>query len=398
VLVCLALLAACGGDARADFDTAAGKGGSTTTGVKGSTTTTTGGTTTSSTGGGTTTTRPSKTTTSRPSTTTQPGPVNLRLTTIATLSSPLDLSARAGEANALYVAEKGGRVRAIRGGAVDPTVVLNLSGEVSTGGEQGLLGLTFSPDGSHIYVNITDAAGDTRILEFAMSGGVANVSTRRELLFADQPAANHNGGGLKFGPDGFLYIALGDGGGSNDTYGNGQNLTAGNPFAKLLRMNVADKSWTVKDYGLRNPFRFSFDRGTGDRWIGDVGQNAWEEVDKDPAGSGLLNFGWARMEGNHPVNGASPPPNHTPPVHEYSHTSGGCVVTGGFVYRGSRIPGLVGTYVFNDMCIGKLWGLSAGTRRDLGPTFSNVVSYGEDLAGELYAVSLDGPIYRIDPA
>jgi glucose/arabinose dehydrogenase len=324
--------------------------------------------------------------------------VNLKLTPIGTFSSPLDLSARPGEANALYVAEKGGRVRAIRGGVIDPAVVLDLSGEVSSGSEQGLLGLTFGPDGSHIYVNITDAAGDTNILEFAMSGGVANTATRRRLLFADQPAANHNGGGLKFGPDGRLYIALGDGGGGNDTYGNGQNLTAGNPFAKLLRMNVADGTWVVNDYGLRNPFRFSFDRANGDIYIGDVGQGAWEEVDRAPAGSGLLNFGWARMEGNHPVGSATPPPNHTPPIHEYSHSSGGCVVTGGFVYRGSAIPGLVGTYVFNDMCIGKLWGLSGGVRRDLGPTFSSGVSFGEDLTGELYAVSLDGPIYRIDPA
>jgi glucose/arabinose dehydrogenase len=319
----------------------------------------------------------------------------VRLTQIAALSQPLDLAARPGDPGSLYVAEKGGRVRAIRNGAVDGTVVLDLSGEVSTGGEQGLLGLTFNGTGDKLYVNITDRAGDTRILEFGMSGGQANAGARRQLLFVNQPATNHNGGGLQWGPDGRLYIALGDGGGANDTYGNGQNL--GTPLAKLLRMNVADGSYEARAYGLRNPFRFSFDRSTADIWIGDVGQNAWEEVDVARAGTGRLNFGWGRMEGNHPVGSNTPPPDHTPPVYEYSHSSGGCVVTGGYVYRGSRIPTLAGTYLFTDVCIGDLWGLAGGTRYSLGPKAAQLVSFGQDLAGELYALSLNGPVYRVDP-
>jgi glucose/arabinose dehydrogenase len=229
-----------------------------------------------------------------------------------------------------------------------------------------------------------------------MSGGRANAGSRRLLLGVDQPAANHNGGGLQFGPDGRLYIALGDGGGANDTYGNGQNLST--PLGKLLRMNVADATYEIRAYGLRNPFRFSFDRANGDIWIGDVGQNAWEEVDRAPAGSGRLNFGWGLMEGNHPVNGRTPPPNHTPPVYEYPHASGGCIVTGGYVYRGSRMPGNVGMYVFVDVCIGDLWALQNGARRSLGAKGSQIVSFGQDLSGELYAVSLNGPVYRIDPA
>ena len=339
-------------------------------------------------------------TTRRPATTRAPGttgrpsgpPTNVRFTQIASLSQPLDLAARPGDAGALYVAEKGGRVRVIRNGNVDPNPVIDLSGEVSEGGEQGLLGLTFNNTGSHFYVNITDDAGDTRILEFTAAGG-----GRRQLLFVDQPAGNHNGGGLQWGPDNHLYIALGDGGGADDTYGTGQRLDT--PLGKLLRMNVADApNYEIRAYGLRNPFRFSFDRANGDIWIGDVGQNAWEEVDRIPAGAGRLNFGWGRMEGNHPVGGNTPPSNHTPPVYEYSHSSGACIVTGGYVYRGSKMPGNDGMYVFLDVCIGDLWALQNGSRRSLGPNGKQIVSFGQDLAGELYAVSINGPVYRIDPA
>ncbi|MDQ1374224.1 MAG: hypothetical protein QOJ09_1562 [Actinomycetota bacterium] len=317
--------------------------------------------------------------------------MNIKLTQVAALSQPLDLAARPGEPNALYIAEKGGRVRVIRNGVVDPNPVFNLSGEVSTGSEQGLLGMTFDPNGSHLDVNITDRSGNTHILELAMAGG-----GRRDLLQVQQPYANHNGGGLQFGPDGRLYVALGDGGSANDPNNNGQNL--GTPLGKLLRMNVADASYDVKDYGLRNPFRFSFDRANGDIWIGDVGQDAWEEVDHEPAGSGRLNYGWSIMEGNHRIKNGNLGADYRPPVHEYSHSGGGCVVTGGYVYRGRAIPGLQGTYVFNDLCIGDVWGFSGGARRNLGPNAQQIVSYGQDSGGELYAVSLNGPIYRIDPA
>jgi glucose/arabinose dehydrogenase len=316
----------------------------------------------------------------------------VKLTQIASLNQPLDLAARPGEAGALYVAEKGGRVRVIRNGNVDPNPVFNLSDEVSTGGEQGLLGITFHPNGSYLYAYLTDRNGDVRVFELAMSGG-----GRREVLFVEHSSAgNHNGGGVQFGGDGLLYAAVGDGGGAGDPEGDAQNLNS--RLGKILRINVATGAIAVHEYGLRNPFRFSFDRATGAIWIGDVGQNAWEEVSVDPDGKGGRNFGWNRMEGNHPYNGGSPPPNHTAPVYEYSHSSGGCVVTGGYVYRGSRMPGNVGMYVFNDVCIGELWAFQNGARRSLGPKAQQIVSYGQDLAGELYAVSLNGPVYRIDPA
>jgi glucose/arabinose dehydrogenase len=318
--------------------------------------------------------------------------VNIKLTQIAQLSSPLDLTGRPGEPNALYVAEKGGRVRVIRNGNLDPNAVFDLSGEVSGGSEQGLLGITFNSNGSHLYAYITDRGGDVRVLELAMTGG-----GRREVLFVEHSSAgNHNGGGLQWGSDGMLYAAVGDGGGAGDPEGDAQNLNS--RLGKILRINVASGAVAVHEYGLRNPFRFSFDRATGGIWIGDVGQNAWEEVSVDGDGRGGHNFGWNRMEGTHRYNGGTPPPNHTPPVYEYSHQSGGCVVTGGYVYRGSRIPGLVGTYVFIDVCIGDLWGFASGARRSLGPKATQIVSFGQDLGGELYAVSLNGPLYRIDPA
>jgi glucose/arabinose dehydrogenase len=316
----------------------------------------------------------------------------VKLTQVASLNQPLDLAARPGEAGALYVAEKGGLVRVIRNGNVDPNPVVNLSGEISTGGEQGLLGITFHPSGAYLYTYITDRSGDVRVFEFAMNGG-----GRREVLFVEHSsAANHNGGGLQFGGDGLLYASVGDGGGAGDPEGDAQNLNS--RLGKILRVNVATGAVAVHDYGLRNPFRFSFDRATGAIWIGDVGQNTWEEVSVDPDGKGGRNFGWNRMEGNHSYNGGSPPANHTPPVYEYSHSSGGCIVTGGYVYRGSRMPGNVGMYVFNDVCIGDLWAFQNGARRSLGAKAQQIVSYGQDLAGELYAVSLNGPVYRIDPA
>jgi glucose/arabinose dehydrogenase len=409
------LLTACGGGDQAAFDQRTGRArrgavgptSSTGDGVEVGTSTSVAvqpGTTARS-----ATTRP-RTNTTRPGTTPPttgpPPPVNLKLTEVARLSAPLDLTGRPGD-SALYVAEKGGVVRAIRGGVVAPTPVLDLSGEVSTGAEQGLVGMAFNRDGSRLYVNITNRAGNTEILEFAMAGAVADGSTRRLLLAVDQPFANHNGGGLAVGTDSFLYIALGDGGSGNDPLNNGQRLNT--PLGKLVRLNPAVPpadpyaNYSIWDYGLRNPFRFSFDRQTGDIWIGDVGQNAWEEVDFEPVGTGARNYGWGYMEGNHHVTGKPPEPaNHTRPVYEYSHGSGGCVVTGGYVYRGSRIPGLIGTYVFADYCIGDLWGLTRVNDqfpfRALGPEADNIASFGQDNEGELYVVSLDGPVFRIDPA
>jgi glucose/arabinose dehydrogenase len=306
----------------------------------------------------------------------------------------------------------------LRDGRVDPTPALDISGLVSAGGEQGLLGLAFSPDGRFVYVNYTDSSGNTNVVEYAWAGGRANLATRRLVLFLRQPFSNHNGGNLLFGPDGDLYIGLGDGGSEGDPLGNGQSLgtllgkmlriqprpggsgpygiPAGNPFAG--RNGPRPEIWA---YGLRNPWRFSFDRQTGDLWIGDVGQNMWEEVDRQPAGSGGgQNYGWNRLEGNHPYQGSSPT-NAVGPVYEYSHDTGGCAVTGGYVYRGGAIPALEGAYVFADFCLGRIMGLRlVGGRarvQALGPTISNLSSFGRDQQGELYALSLSGGVYRLEP-
>jgi glucose/arabinose dehydrogenase len=334
---------------------------------------------------------------------------------IATVEEPLAFAFRRGDP-ALYVAEKTGRVVAIRDGHVSTRPVLDLSDSVSLGGEQGLLGLAFSPDGRYLYVNYTDVDGDTRIVGYAMQGDRAVLASRRQVLFVDQPYDNHNGGDLVFGPEGDLYIGLGDGGSGGDPQGNGQSLDT--LLGKMLRIKptpsgaehyrVPGDNPFVGDqvarpeiwaYGLRNPWRYSFDPATGDLWIADVGQSAWEEIDRVPAGSpGGENFGWNLLEGTHRYAGAAPP-GAVPPVYQYSHASG-CVVIGGDVYRGSAIPQLVGWYVFADFCTGDLQAIGVqpdGTVEhvDLGATLPNVSSFGADATGELYVTSLDGGVYRI---
>jgi glucose/arabinose dehydrogenase len=336
---------------------------------------------------------------------------------VATLEQPLAMAVRRGDP-ALYVAEKTGKVVAIRGGSVDPAPVLDLAGQVSLGGEQGLLGIAFPPSGRFLYVNYTDTNGDTHVTEYAMGDEGADPNTRRDVLFVDQPYENHNGGNLAFGPDGYLYIGLGDGGSGGDPHGNGQSLSAllgkmlridprasggrpyqippDNPF--LDRSGASPEIWA---YGLRNPWRYSFDRETGDLWIGDVGQGEWEEVDLQPAGSsGGENYGWNRMEGSHPYDGADPPADAVPPVFEYSHDDGGCTVAGGYVYRGESIPDLYGAYVFADYCVGRIEALRLRNgrvtgQRALGPVVPGLSSFGEDAQGELYAMSLDGGVYRL---
>jgi glucose/arabinose dehydrogenase len=343
----------------------------------------------------------------------------VRLAQIATLQQPLGMAIRADDP-ALYVVQKTGTIVAIRNGRVDPTPVLDVSNEISEGGEQGLLGAAFSPDGAFLYVNYTDLRGNTNVVEYRMAGGVADPATARRVLFVQQPFSNHNGGNLAFGPDGYLYIGLGDGGSGGDPMGNGQSLRTllgkmlridprpfggkaygippDNPFA--TRAGARPEIWA---YGLRNPWRYSFDPLSGDLWIGDVGQNAWEEVDRQPGGSpGGQNYGWNRLEGTHPYAG-SPPSNAVMPVDEYSHDTGGCVVTGGYVYRGSRIPALDGAYVFGDFCTGVvtaivLRGGRVAARRDLGPVVQSLASFGEDGSGELYALSLSGQVFKLVPA
>ncbi|MFN2544581.1 MAG: sorbosone dehydrogenase family protein [Actinomycetota bacterium] len=346
------------------------------------------------------------------------GDTRVRLVEIADLEEPLALATRPGD-RTLYVAQRTGRVVAVRSRHVVGRPVLDLSGRVSLGGEQGLLGLAFSPDGRYLYVDFTDTNGDTRVEQYAFRGERADPGTRREILFVDQPYANHNGGEVTFGPDGMLYIGLGDGGSGGDPMDNAQSR--GTLLGKILRIRPtpdgpapyevpADNPFVGVDgarpeiwaLGLRNPWRFSFDRSTGDLWIGDVGQSAWEEVDRVEAGVGGANLGWNRMEGDHPYTDRPPPADALGPVYEYTHGAGRCVVTGGFVYRGRAIPELEGSYVFADFCTGEITAFDAsGTNdvraRSLGPALSSLSSFGEDAAGELYAMSLSGGLYRLAP-
>lgn len=337
---------------------------------------------------------------------------------IASLEQPLALATRAGDA-ALYIAEKRGRVRAYRNGTVDPTPVLDITAQVSTGSEQGLLGIAFAPGRPLLFAHFTDTDGNTRVVEYDVSSGRAAMPGR-VILTATQPFANHNGGHLAFGPDGRLYIGLGDGGSGGDPHGNGQNLNSvlgkilridpfaggGQPYAIPSDNPFAGRSGArgeVWSYGLRNPWRFSFDRSTGEIWIADVGQGSWEEINRGPGAGRGANYGWNLREGTRAYNNGARPPGNVDPVIDYSHEGGNCSVTGGYVYRGNRIPGLRGAFLYGDYCAGEVRAVvNAGGGRSgttgLGAKAEQLASFGEDEDGELYVLSLSGPVYRVDPA
>lgn len=344
----------------------------------------------------------------------------------AGLAFPLYLTAPADDPR-LFVVEKGGRIRIIKDGGLLAAPFLDLTGQVSTGNEQGLLGLAFPPDYAatgRFVVHYTDPAGDTRLSGFRASADpdLADPGSETVLLAVDQPYANHNGGQIAFGPDGHLYLGLGDGGSSNDPAGTGQSLA--DLLGSLLRLDLAGGSAyavpadnpfvglegarpEVWSWGLRNPWRFSFDRGTGDLYIADVGQSRWEEIDVARAAEGAgrgLNFGWQRMEGRHCTAGVScDREGLTLPVLEYGHGEG-CSVTGGYVYRGSAIPALRGHYFYADYCAGwvRSFRLEGGEAVDQAgwPTLrpgGAIPSFGEDAAGELYLLTADGRVLRIVP-
>jgi glucose/arabinose dehydrogenase len=334
------------------------------------------------------------------------------------LDGPVDIAFRptgAGRPGTMYVVEQSGALRIVREGRVAGTA-LDLSANLSGGNEQGFLGATFSPDGRRLYVDYTDANGDSNIDEYRMQGDDADPSTRRRVMFVEQPYSNHNGGGVVIGPDGMLYVGLGDGGSAGDPQGNGQDLSA--LLGKILRIDpepAGGAPYTVpKDnpfvgrpgaarevwmWGLRNPWRFSFDRATHDVWIGDVGQNAYEEIDFARAGEQGINWGWNPREGAHEFAGPAPPGARDPIV-ETGRDNGECAVVGGYVYRGRAIPALDGVYLFGDNCRPTVFGVvqrggRALAQRDLGITVDALTSFGEDRTGELYAAARDGTIYRI---
>ncbi len=322
----------------------------------------------------------------------------------------------------MFVLEQPGRIRVVENGQLLLMPYLDITDRVgSAGNEQGLLGLAFHPDFKdhpYFYVNYTDLNGNTVIARFLASGDVADPRSEKDILHVPQPYPNHNGGGMVFGPDGYLYIGLGDGGSQGDPNDNGQNTNV--LLGKLLRIDVdhgdpyaiplgnpfvngggRPEIWA---YGLRNPWRFSFARNTDDLYIADVGQDLWEEVDVALGNPPGLNYGWNYYEGMHPYAGQPPAGlKVTMPVAEYSHAEGGCAIIGGYVYAG-RMSEWRGIYFYGDNCSGKVWGLlntsdppsSAGWQSQLlFQTRASITSFGQDPAGEIYLADRAGTIYRL---
>lgn len=321
------------------------------------------------------------------------------------LSAPVHVAAPASEPGRLYVVEQAGRILVVERGRVVRTF-LDIRNSVSSGGERGLFSIAFHPSyaqNRRFYVNYTDRAGDTRVVEYRSNGRTAVKSTRRQLLHIGQPYSNHNGGQLAFGPNARLYVGMGDGGSGGDPGNRAQNL--GSRLGKMLVLNVDRRGAkpAIDALGLRNPWRFSFDRATGDLYIGDVGQGAWEEIDYLPRARlpRLQNYGWDVYEGRASYE-AKPLSRGdlVMPVHAYSRSGPHCSVTGGFVYRGSRVPAARGRYFFGDYCSGWVWSLEVrgGKARELRRApfrVSALTSFGEDAAGELYLVSHGGTVYRL---
>lgn len=345
------------------------------------------------------------------------------------LSKPVFLTTAGDGSGRHFIVEQTGKIKILKNGSVSTTPFLNLTTQVSKGYEQGLLGLAFHPSfksNHRLYVNFTDLNGDTVIREYRTSSTNPNVvatSTARLILKIAQPYDNHNGGMIAFGRDGYLYIGMGDGGDGGDPGNRAQRTDT--LLGKMLRIDVNGTS-TGKNYripstnpyvgktgldaiwqtGLRNPWRWSFDRLTGDLWIGDVGQRAWEEVNRakqTSAGPGRgINWGWKVLEATHcyaPSSGCITS-GKTPPVAEYDHATGRCAVAGGYVYRGRAIPALVGGYVFGDTCSGEIWVVPAGATAPasevrLLDTSLVISSFGQDGVGELFVLDLNGKVYKI---
>lgn len=322
-------------------------------------------------------------------------------------SAITDVAANHVEPRRLYVVEQVGRIRYLVGGQSRRTF-LDIRDLVTSGGEQGLLSMAFHPGyarNHRFYVDYTDRSGDTRVVEYRSRNGRAIPSTARRLLFVGQPYANHNGGQLEFGPDGRLYVGMGDGGSGGDPGNRAQNLSV--RLGKLLSTTASARRpvWKIVGYGLRNPWRFSFDRATGDLYVGDVGQNAIEEIDfRARAQLGTLaNYGWNVYEGRSRFRSGAPngAGQLVFPVQQYTHAEG-CSVTGGYVYRGPAVAAAVGRYFYGDYCSGMTWSLRIEAGRAVEvrketTRISNLTTFGEDAAGELYAATGNGKILRLSP-
>jgi glucose/arabinose dehydrogenase len=346
-------------------------------------------------------------------------------------TTPLDIQQAGDGSERLFVVEQEGRIKIIQNGSALSTPYLDISGSVVSGGEEGLLGLAFHPNFSSngcFYVNYTSTRNGTLqtfISEFraaSASANTVNPASEQNLFTVDQPEANHNGGGLAFGNDGFLYIGLGDGGGGGDqhgTIGNAQDITT--RLGKMLRISVTcNGTFTVPSdnpfvtnataakeiwlYGLRNPFRFSIDRTAGDLWIGDVGQNSFEEVDMVTPQQGGSNMGWRCKEGTHNFSFTANCQGQTflDPILDYDRTQGDETVVGGYVYHGTNIAALAGNYVFGDFTSGRVWSLTQNSQGQWVRTFlvnsgaGNLAGFGQDASGELYVAQYStGAVARL---
>ena len=348
------------------------------------------------------------------------------LSRVGNFNQPVYVAVIPADTARLFVVEQAGIVRLVRHDTIQTRPFLDLSGQISSGGERGLLSIAFDPQfatNHRFFVYFTNPGGDLRIVRYTTSSDPdsADEATADTILAIPHPGqSNHNGGQLQFGPDNMLWVGTGDGGGNGDPNGNGQNKHV--LLGKLLRLDVSGASgYTIPAgnpgvtdtsfapeiwaYGLRNPWRFSFDRQTGDLYIGDVGQDSYEEVDLAPAavqrGPGA-NYGWNIMEGNHClVSGCTT--TGIPPIVEYGHSTTVCSITGGYVYRGSALPELAGNYFFADYCAGFLksikWpSVSVGDWSSTLSPGTGVSSFGQDNKGELYIVQLGGPVWKIVPA
>lgn len=323
----------------------------------------------------------------------------------------------------LFVIEQDGRIRIIKNNQLLAAPFLDVTGLVSCCGERGLLGLAFPPTFANekvFYVNYTaKTSGTTVIQRYAVSGDpdVASPNTTKQILAIEQPFANHNGGSLEFGPDGYLYIGMGDGGSGGDPQNRAQNPAE--LLGKMLRIEVGPQIDTYQvpttnpffnqqgfrkeiwALGLRNPWKFSFDKSTGDMFIADVGQGDWEEIDFQPRNTGGQNYGWRVMEGTHCFNATTcNQTNLVLPITEYVHSEGNCSVTGGYVYRGTQYPRLQGIYLYGDYCSGRIWGIrrvgNNWQSQLLLDTTHQISSFGQDAQGELYVTNYStGRVYKV---